>query len=755
MKIVFRTILCFSFIISFTIISSFAATRTWNGGGANNNWSTAANWGGTAPSAGDDLIFAGSTRTSPNNDYAAGTVFNSISFALGASAFTIGGFDFTIAGGAVTANNTSLTMTIDVNVTFTTTTPTISVATGGTLVLNKSVLGTVGFTKTGAGTLTLGNPASAAAQWTGTTTINAGTVNLGQPGGDNYKSLVWIINNGATLKWSTSNIVDNNAVLTVNTGGTINFNNQADAIGNVAGGGSITNIGGSVYLVKPPAGSGSDFSGIASGTGALDAGAGFANLQILSGLNTYTGQTLIQQGTLSINTIYNRGAAASSLGNPTTIGNATIAIGSGGNTGILQYTGTTTSTDRVIDLAGTTGGATLDQSGTGTLTFTSAFTATGAGSKILTLQGSTAGSGIISAAIVNNSGANTTALYKDGTGTWTLSGTNTYTGSTTVNAGTLVLGKANAISSSSNFILSGGTFSTGATTGFSESAGTLTLTGDATIALGTGSHSLHFAASNAAAWTAGRTLSITGWQGSYDCTTGGTSGKIFTGATTELSAAKLAQIGFINPSDGLMYAACQLNTGEIVPSAVVLPVTLISFSGKKVNNSNELNWVTANEINSSYYEILRSSDGINFESIGNINAAGNTSSSSTYVFIDDSPLSGMNYYKLAQYDFNGNSTTSSIIAINNHEEGVFTINALYPNPASEFVAINFESEVAGSYDVILYDELGKELAKIIMEGRIGKNQFKLPLDNYSNGKYFIRIVNPKNESIVSPIIIQH
>jgi hypothetical protein len=204
-----------------------------------------------------------------------------------------------------------------------------------------------------------------------------------------------------------------------------------------------------------------------------------------------------------------------------------------------------------------------------------------------------------------------------------------------------------------------------------------------------------------------------------------------------------------------MYAACQLNTGEIVPSAIVLPVTLISFSGKKVNNSNELNWVTANEINSSYYEILRSSDGINFESIGNVNAAGNTSSSSTYVFIDDSPLSGMNYYKLAQYDFNGNSTPSSIIAINNHEEGVFTINALYPNPASEFVAINFESEVAGSYDVILYDELGKELAKIIMEGRIGKNQFKLPLDNYSNGKYFIRIVNPKNESIVSPIIIQH
>jgi autotransporter-associated beta strand protein len=756
MKIGFSIILFFFYILSFIVTSSsLGATRTWNGGGANNNWSTPANWGGTAPSAGDDLVFAGGTRTSPSNDYAAGTSFNSITFALGASAFTISGNDVTIAGGAsaITANNTSLTMTISLNITFSTSTPTITVTTGGTLALNGIISGTVGLTKASAGTLSLGNVVSTL-YWTGTTTVNSGLLLLGNPGGDNYSSLVWVINNGATVRWPSSNIVTNNAVMTVNSGGTIDFNNNADAIGALAGAGSIINMGGNIYLTKPLVANGSNFSGVASGIGELDAGNGTNYTQILSGLNTYTGKTYIQQGTFSINTINTVSGGASSLGAPTSVANGTISMGSGTNTGVLQYTGLTQSTDRVIDLSGTTGGATLDQSGTGLLTFTSNFTASGSGAKTLTLQGSTAGAGLLSGAIVNSAGGST-SLYKDGTGTWTLSGTTSnYTGTTTVNAGTLILGAAGVIPNASNFIAAGGTFSTGATIGFSESVGTLTLTGNATIALGTGSHSLNFAASNSTTWTAGQQLTITGWQGSYNCTSG-TSGMIFTGSSAELSAAKLAQIIFINPSNGSPYAACQLSTGEIVPSNVDLPVTLISFTGKKVNNTTKLNWITANEINSNYFEILRSSDGINFESIGKVSAAGNTVSYSTYVFTDNAPLKGINYYKLAQYDFDGAYTTSSIIVISNNGEATFQLNALYPNPASESVSITFESEEAGSYSISIYDELGKKLAMVMMEGVIGENKFNLPVNSYSNGKYFVRIVNPKQESTVNPIIVQH
>ena len=91
----------------------------------------------------------------------------------------------------------------------------------------------------------------------------------------------------------------------------------------------------------------------------------------------------------------------------------------------------------MVDLAGTTGGGVIDSSGTGGLTFTSGFTASGAGSKTLTLQGSYAGINTIQGAIVDNGSGNTTSLVKAGSGTWILGGVNSFTGSTTISGGKL------------------------------------------------------------------------------------------------------------------------------------------------------------------------------------------------------------------------------------------------------------------------------------------------------------------------------
>ena len=186
----------------------------------------------------------------------------------------------------------------------------------------------------------------------------------------------------------------------------------------------------------------------------------------LSGENIYKGATTAGEGTLSASSINSvvGGIPSSNLGAPTTAATGTIALGGGSalavnptTTGTLRYTGSGETTDRVLNLAGTIGGGAVEQAGTGLLKFTSAMTATGAGSKTLTLKGSTAGTGEIAGAIVDNNIANPTAVEKSGTGTWTLSGPNTYTGATTVTGGTLTLTSAYLADSSSVSVASGAT----------------------------------------------------------------------------------------------------------------------------------------------------------------------------------------------------------------------------------------------------------------------------------------------------------
>ncbi|NCX98533.1 MAG: hypothetical protein EBX35_08155 [Planctomycetia bacterium] len=165
----------------------------------------------------------------------------------------------------------------------------------------------------------------------------------------------------------------------------------------------------------------------------------------MTGTSSYTGQTLVQAGTLSFDSIANVGGGASALGAPATAGNGTIALGSATIGATLQYLGAAVaSTDRVVDLAGTTGGATLDSSGAAPIAFLSNLTATGAGSKTLTLAGANTGANTLAGIIPDNSVANPTALAKTGAGRWVLSGANTYTGGTTISGGTLALSGADA-----------------------------------------------------------------------------------------------------------------------------------------------------------------------------------------------------------------------------------------------------------------------------------------------------------------------
>src|SRR5580658_7672558 len=94
------------------------ATITWSGLGTDDNWMTSGNWSAT-PAASDNLVFAGNTQLTNNNNFTVGDSFPTITFPSGAGAFVLGGNGITLSASSATAivNNSSSPATINLPIT--------------------------------------------------------------------------------------------------------------------------------------------------------------------------------------------------------------------------------------------------------------------------------------------------------------------------------------------------------------------------------------------------------------------------------------------------------------------------------------------------------------------------------------------------------------------------------------------------------------------------------------------------------------
>jgi autotransporter-associated beta strand protein len=244
--------------------------------------------------------------------------------------------------------------------------------------------------------------------------------------------------------------------------------------------------------------------------------AGTVSTLTLGGANTYTGTTTFSNafnGTLTVKA----GVATSG---------STGALGASTNALDMQTTAITLDLNGFnVGVGGLTGVGTVTNSGSAA-TFTA-----GNDNSVTTFAGRLTG---------------TLGLTKSGTGTLTLTGTaNDYTGATTVSQGRLTLGASDVLASGTALALAGGTLDVGngptATT--NTTTGALTLTADSTIDFGspTATTILAFGNSTGATWTAGRTLTITGWNGSA---AGGGTSRLRVATATGLGVSQLAQITF-------------------------------------------------------------------------------------------------------------------------------------------------------------------------------------------------------------------
>ncbi len=120
---------------------------------------------------------------------------------------------------------------------------------------------------------------------------------------------------------------------------------------------------------------------------------------------------------------------------------------------------------------------------------------------------------------------------------------------------------------------------------------------------------------------------------------------------------------------------------------ITLPVTLSSFTAVAVaKQTAELQWITTEEVNASHYLVQRSLDGLAYQTVGRVNAVGESSNEQRYTFIDDDAQVGLNYYRLVQYDLDGSNVTSDVRLVTFTED--VTQLQVFPNPANNFIRIS-------------------------------------------------------------------
>lgn len=155
-------------------------------------------------------------------------------------------------------------------------------------------------------------------------------------------------------------------------------------------------------------------------------------------------------------------------------------------------------------------------------------------------------------------------------------------------------------------------------------------------------------------------------------------------------------------------------------TVTTLPVSLINFSGYKNAGKVELKWNTATEISSDRFDVTRSVNGIDFTTIGSVQAHGNSNSNINYSFTDAAPLTGLSYYRLTQISKDGGKTNSGIVRIKDGKN-TNSINVISTSGNNIGFAVNFDKNEKTT--LVIIDASGRIIAKQNINLTKGNNNF--------------------------------
>lgn len=184
----------------------------------------------------------------------------------------------------------------------------------------------------------------------------------------------------------------------------------------------------------------------------------------------------------------------------------------------------------------------------------------------------------------------------------------------------------------------------------------------------------------------------------------------------------------------------------------ILSTNLINFNAKNVKDKNALlNWTTAGEVNNNGFEIQRSGAYTDFKTIGTIPGAVKTTQSHDYIFTDNFPDDGTNYYRIKLIDDSGNANYSPVVPVKFN----FKKLEFYPNPAQDKIYIRNNSKFSNGNNLVikLFDFSGKVIfTQIVKSYGFDIITVNIP-QKISNGLYVITVTNSEGNKQGSEVFI--
>ena len=194
-------------------------------------------------------------------------------------------------------------------------------------------------------------------------------------------------------------------------------------------------------------------------------------------------------------------------------------------------------------------------------------------------------------------------------------------------------------------------------------------------------------------------------------------------------------------------------SGFFVEASVAnpLPVNLVSFTAKPIDNDISLNWETSAEINLSHFEIEHSLNGVSFVKIHSSLAKNIHENLIKYQFLDENVPAGIHYYRLKMIDLDGDFKYSKILAINISESDDF-VGQFYENPSFGNSKINIETTANKNWTIQIVDISGKLIKSENVTFETGLNVYQLLIEN--QGVNFVIFNNGKTNYVRKVIVIK-